>query len=157
MEWLDKMLPYIVTIVGAILSGGGVGYLTIRSFKKKLEAEAKDINSTAEKTDMDAANVLKNIVLELIEPYREEQKRLSDKVDRLQKKIEEQQADLNRFAILNRKTNEELEQEREDHHKACKFIRELIERFHAIRNEFYEELGRWPVVGLPDGVEDYEE
>ena len=137
-------------IEGLLIAAFGSGFLITRSQKKKLEADANKVDSDASKTNIDAADVLKDIVLDLIEPYRKEQQRLSDKVDKLQKKIEEQQDEINRFIGQLRKEKEERSIDR-------RFIREFIDRFHELRNEFFEEVGRWPVVGMPDGYEEYEE
>ena len=148
MENLPAWVVIIVTFITTI--GGGAGAAALLGyFKPKAQSpeEKKSIEAQTDKTTIEGLQLA----------FETLHKNLNAQIEQLRKqleiqnqKIEKQQVELQRLVGMLREKDDCIE-------RAKKMIQELVERFHALRNEFYEELERWPIVGLPDGLEEYEE
>ena len=146
-------LPVWAYIVGAFLTaaGGIFGYILP---KAKSKAEKRNLDAETEhteaETDSQKIDNLSKIIDKLSEQIEKSEKRYVKRMQEMQIEIDGLKLEIQRFAKVLREKDEYLKRTR-------KVIQEFIDRFHELRNEFYEEVGRWPVVGMPEGYEEYEE
>ena len=148
----QSTLPTWVYIIVAFGGLGGISALIpaivngIKSIfkigveKEQDKAQAEKLQAEAEKTTIEGLRIAFETMQKSLESRMED---MQEEIDGLKKRIEDITEDL-------AKKNKCLE-------IAKQFIRELIARFDALRNEFYEELDRWPETTKPDGWEEYKE
>ncbi|WP_306358712.1 MULTISPECIES: hypothetical protein [unclassified Nocardia] len=82
------MSDWIATLAAAVLSGGGIaGLLQWWTGRRRQSAEAEHIEAQADATDMETAERVTTLALNLLGPYEREQQRLAHEVAALRAEV----------------------------------------------------------------------